>query len=106
LFSGVGLTIFLYYLSAALVLKLPPEVIARIPVELEPVLKIIWLLGVIPAMSGMGHIIAGLLIRPPREQPKLEQPENPPQLVNFAHGSVTDHTTNLLEPQKAQKAQN
>ena len=108
LFSGVGLTVFLYYLSAALVLKLPPEVLAQIPFELNPIVKIIWLLGVIPAMSGVGHIIAGLLIRPTREQPQLEQAVNQPQpqLANFAHGSVTDNTTNLLEPQKAQKAQN
>src|SRR5258705_6403937 len=31
LFSGTGLAIFLYLLSAALVLKLPPEVIAKVP---------------------------------------------------------------------------
>jgi hypothetical protein len=105
LFSGAGLTVFLYYLSAALILKLPPEVIAQIPFELDPVVRIIWLLGLLPATSGLGHIIAGLLIRPAREQPQLEQPANEPQLVSFAHGSVTDHTTNLLEPQKAQKAQ-
>src|SRR4051794_27025743 len=73
LFSGVGLTVFLYYLSAALVLKLPPEIIAQIPFELDPVVKIIWLLGLLPATSGIGHIIAGLLIRRQREQPQLEQ---------------------------------
>ncbi|HEX5875147.1 MAG TPA: hypothetical protein VFY60_10905, partial [Pyrinomonadaceae bacterium] len=35
LFSGIGLTIFLYYLSAALVLKLPPDVVAAIPFEID-----------------------------------------------------------------------
>ncbi len=93
-FSGVGLTVFLYYLSAVLVLKLPPEIVAQIPFELAPVVKIIWLLGLLPATTGVGHIIAGLLIRPQREEPKqLEQVVSPPL-------SVTDHTTNLLEPQK------
>src|ERR1044071_3791523 len=64
LFSGVGLTVFLYCLSAALVLKLPPNVIDQIPFVIDPVVKIIWLLGLLPAMSGLGHVIAGLLIRP------------------------------------------
>src|ERR1051325_11008083 len=102
LFSGVGLTVFLYYLSAALVLKLPPEIIAQIPFAIDPVVKTIWLLGLLPATSGIGHIIAGLLIRPQREQPQLEQPvvTEPPGL-NPPRASVTDHTTNLLEPQRA-----
>jgi hypothetical protein len=97
LFSGVGLTVFLYYLSAVLVLKLPPHIIDQIPFEIGPVVKIIWLLGLLPATSGLGHIIAGLLIRPQREQPKLEQPVNEPPSLNPPHVSVTDHTTNLLE---------
>ena len=96
LFSGVGLIVFLYYLSAALVLKLPPNIIAQIPFALDPVVKIIWLLGLLPATSGIGHIIAGLLIRPQPEPPKqIEQVVSPEMPM-----SVTDHTTNLLEPQK------
>ena len=95
LFSGVGLTVFLYYLSAALVLKLPPEILGQIPFEIDPVVRIIWLLGLLPVTTGIGHIIAGILIRP--------GPEPPPQIdqvVSPASFSVTDHTTNLLEPQK------
>ena len=110
LFSGVGLTLFLYYLSAALVLKLPPDVIASIPFELDPVVKIIWLLGLLPAMSGVGHIIAGLLIRPHREQPQqMDQVVSPPReltdrpIQNPVPISVTDHTTNLLDSRKAQQ---
>src|SRR5215216_3699013 len=94
LFSGVGLTVFLYYLSAALVLKLPPEIVAQIPFEIDPVVKIIWLLGLLPATSGIGHIIAGLLIRPQREQPQLQQPVSEPLVITPAPTSVTDHTTN------------
>ncbi|HKG45784.1 MAG TPA: zinc ribbon domain-containing protein [Pyrinomonadaceae bacterium] len=101
-FSGVGITIFLYYLSAALVLKLPPEVIAQIPFEVDLVVKTIWLLGLLPVTSGVGHIIAGLLIRPQPEQP---QPQQIDQVVSPPPISITDHTTNLLKPQKAQKAQ-
>jgi hypothetical protein len=96
LFSGVGLTVFLYYLSAALVLKLPQHIIDQIPFDIDPVVKIIWLLGLLPVTTGVGHIIAGLLIRPQPEPAKqIDQVISPPPEL-----SVTDHTTNLLEPQK------
>ena len=110
LFSGAGLTIFLYYLSAALVLKLPPHIVDQIPFEIDPVVKTIWLFGLLPAMSGLGHIIAGLLIRPQREQPQLDQVVSPPRelndrpLTNPMPVSVTDHTTNLLEPERIKSA--
>ncbi len=105
LFSGVGLTVFLYYLSAALVLKLPPHIIDQVPFVIDPVVKMIWLFGLLPATSGIGHIIAGLLIRPQREQPQLEQPAYERPALHSTPESVTDHTTNLLELQKAQKTQ-
>lgn len=102
-FSGIGLTIFLYYLSTALILKLPPDVIQQIPFEIDPVVRIIWLLGMLPITAGAGHIIAGLLIRPQRHQPQqLDQVVSPPRELAdtpLSHpvSSVTDHTTNLLE---------
>ena len=109
LFSGVGLMIFLYYLSAALVLKVPPHVLADIPFELDPVLRVLWLVGLIPALSGAGHILAGLLIRPARsadtdrslpEQAETTSHQEAP-VSTFAPRSVptsvTDHTTHLLE---------
>lgn len=98
LFSGIGITIFLYYLSAALVLKLPPDVVAGIPFEIDPVVRIIWLLGLLPATSGVGHIIAGLLIRPQTQPEKsLNEAYAPPhELRPPQHASVTERTTNLL----------
>jgi len=106
-FTGIGLTVFLYYLSAAIVLKLPPDVIARIPFELESVVRVIWLLGLVPVLSGMGHIVAGLLIRPtpaPAMQPSISAAtfSNDPSLPN-APVSVTERTTNLLEREPMQK---
>jgi len=93
-FSGIGLTVFLYYLSAALVLKLPPHIIEQIPFVIDPVVRVIWLLGLLPVTSGVGHIIAGLLIRPQREeQTPLVLSDRP--LTNPI--SITDHTTNLLD---------
>ena len=97
--SGIGLSVFLYFLSAVLVLKLPPDVLARIPFELEPVVRIIWLLGLLPTTAGVGHILAGLLIRPERPQtPQLNDVVSPPRELHNPRevSSVTERTTNLL----------
>ena len=105
-FSGIGLTVFLYFLSTALILKLPPEIIQQIPFEVDPVVKIIWLLGLLPLTTGVGHIIAGLLIRPGRQQQQFEPVVSPPReladtpLAHPVGASVTDHTTNLLERER------
>ncbi len=101
-FSGSALTIFLYFLSSALVLKLPPEVVAQVPFEIGPVVSVLWLLGLIPAMSGVGHIIAGLLIRP-KKAAELYEARPPEQFRDESAASyspptsVTEHTTNFLE---------
>jgi|SRR5687767_11818366 len=105
MFSGVGLMIFLYFLSGVLVLKLPPHIIEQIPFEIEPVVRIIWLFGLLPTLSGVGHILAGLMIRP-RQNLELDQPVAPPRDLTEgatttmpvpAPDSVTERTTNLLE---------
>jgi len=106
LFSGVGLGVFLYFLSTALVLKLPPEILEQISFEVEPVVRVIWLLGLLQVTSGVGHIIAGLLIRPQQQQQPLDQVVTPPReltdrpLSNPVGASITDHTTNLLERER------
>ena len=103
LFSGVALMIFLYFFSAALVLKLPPDVLAEIPFEVDPVARMIWLVGLIPALSGLGRLTAGLLIGAPRETKAVAPGPEPARLTRpdpshtFAPGSVTDHTTELLD---------
>lgn|SRR6185369_17231374 len=104
IFTGTGLTVFLYFLSTSVVLKLPPDIIGRIPFEVMSVVRIIWLLGLLPITSGVGHILAGLLIRPdPEPQPQLDQVVSPPPeltdrpVTNPIPMSVTDHTTNLLD---------
>jgi hypothetical protein len=110
LFSGIGLAIFLYFLTGALVLKLPPDFIARVPFEIEPVVRILWLVGLMPALSGVGHIIAGLLIRPdPTKpiasvEPALELSETEPT-DRVAPASVTERTTNILERQISNRRQ-
>ena len=100
IFSGIGLMIFLYALSGVLVLKLPPDWVARVPFEIDPVVRILWVLGVMPMLSGVGHIISGLLIRPdPQvELPRLNPESNDRRPIGRAGpASVTERTTNLLE---------
>jgi hypothetical protein len=120
LFWGGGLTVFLYFLANALVLKLPPDVIARIPFEIDPVVHVLWVLGLIPMLSGLGHIIAGLSIRPeparlvePAEQTplRIDPPEGAPSYDSEltvatpreAPASVTDRTTNILDRDPARQ---
>ncbi len=62
MFSGVGLMVFLYYFAGSLVLKISPADLAKIPFELEPALKMFWLVGLIPTLSGAGRILGGLMI--------------------------------------------
>jgi hypothetical protein len=107
LFSGIGLAIFLYYFTAALVLKLPPEVVAKVPFEIEPVVRMLWLIGVMPALSGLGHLLAGVLVRP--DPPAEIEPAKPAPalkerepLAYSAPVSVTERTTNLLEHERRQ----
>lgn len=105
MFSGVGLTVFLYFLSTSVIFKIPPDILGQIPFEVISVTRVIWLLGLLPITSGVGHILAGLLIRPDQEPqpPQLDQVVSPPRelpdrpVTNPIPMSVTDHTTNLLD---------
>jgi hypothetical protein len=102
LFSGIGMMIFLYYFCGTLVLKVSPEVLAKIPFELEPAVRTFWLVGLVPTLSGAGQIIAGLAIRPARVK-QIDAPIRPPEAVDFhppqrtVSGSVTERTTSLLD---------
>jgi len=118
LFWGSGLTVFLYFLANALVLKLPADVIAKVPFEIDPVVRVFWLIGLLPMLSGLGHIVAGLYIKrsPVQaiESPLRIDPETPAavegQPSHSEHNdertviggrepfaSVTDRTTNILD---------
>ena len=105
LFSGVGLMIFLYFLSSALILKLPEHIVAQAPFEIEPVVHMIWLVGLIPTLTGLGRILAGLTIRTepaPLVLPaqSVDTPEQPVPTNELPHhyepASVTERTTNIL----------
>lgn len=101
-FSGIGFAVFLYFLTGALVLKLPPDFVARVPFEIEPVVRMLWLVGLMPVLSGLGHIVAGLLVRPDPPM-EIETAKSAPVLsarepiVRPSPLSVTERTTNLLE---------
>ena len=114
-FWGTGLSIFLYFLAHGIVLKLDPDVINKVPFDIESVVRLIWIIGLVPVLSGVGHIIAGLSIKA-RAQKEIESPEQvplridpepanvsryDPELTTAAvrepPASVTDRTTNILD---------
>lgn len=113
-FSGGGLSIFLYFLFHAVELKLPADVIAQVPFAIDPVVRILWTVGLIPMLTGLGHIIAGLSIKS-SPTPEIAPPVQAPLQIDAQRpdtgrmdseltvvpagntpGSVTEHTTNIL----------
>jgi len=114
-FTGGGLSIFLYLLFHSLQLRLPADVVAEAPFAIEPVVRILWAIGLIPMLSGMGHIIAGLSIKV-RPQKQIESPNESPLRIEEQAApsfrpdpeitiastrqpptSVTERTTNILD---------
>jgi hypothetical protein len=101
-FSGIGIMIFLYYFAAALVLKLPPEWVARLPFEVPPMIHVLWLVGVIPTLTGIGRVLAGLYIGGANAK-EIKAPAEPHQPIASVPEqqrlpvSVTEHTTNILD---------
>jgi hypothetical protein len=88
-------------------LKLPENIVAQAPFEIGPVVHMIWLVGLIPTLTGIGRILAGLTIRPepaPLIQLPAQAPETPEQPTKtnelpprYEPASVTERTTNLLD---------
>ena len=114
-FTGGGLSIFLYFVTHAVQLRLPADFVAQVPFAIDPVVRVFWLIGLIPMLSGIGHIIAGLSIKPRRAR-EIETAEATPLRINApgsetarmdpestvasvreAPASVTDRTTNILD---------
>jgi hypothetical protein len=114
-FTGGGLAIFLYLIFHSMQLKLPAEMIANAPFAIEPVVRSLWAFGLIPMLSGVGHVIAGLTIKTkPKKQ--IESAEEPPLRIDDGRvfgppieserttaaipstpTSVTERTTNILD---------
>ena len=120
-FTGGGLSIFLYFLFHAVELKLPPDVIAKVPFAIDPVVRVLWTIGLIPMLSGLGHMIAGLSIsrsklkeiEPAEEMPlRIDSPpgqaiSHDPELTlataKEPPASVTDRTTNILDRDRSRR---
>ena len=115
LFSGLGLMIFLYFLSSSIVLRIPEHILADAPFDIDSVVGIVWLVGLMPALTGIGRILAGLSIRPEpldtsnnlrsaisdlRTTNELDQPNQAAQMNGpadmYEPPSVTERTTNIL----------
>lgn len=116
LFSGVGLALFLGFVGHALAGTIPPPLIDGRAFDLDSILKTAWVIGLLPAFTGLGHIIAGLTIRTKRasveEEILIESAERSPLRIDDRPAdyvkqraflntpqptTVTDRTTNLLE---------
>ena len=108
--SGAGFMLFLYFLSHAMVLRLDPDVISKVPFDIPSVVRVVWLIGLIPVLSGLGHLFAGLTIKPepkkqiefPADEPlRLDPPVTDPDLTTASARqpltSVTERTTNILD---------
>lgn len=114
-FTGGGLTIFLYVLFHSIQLRLPPDVVAATPFAIDPVVRSLWAFGFLPMLSGVGHIIAGLSIKPSRAR-EIESPEEQPLRIdsplpelNIAAASapftsVTERTTNILDREPVRRS--
>ncbi|MFN2578147.1 MAG: zinc ribbon domain-containing protein [Pyrinomonadaceae bacterium] len=114
-FSGTGLSIFLYFLFHGIVLKLDPDLINKVPFEIESVVRLLWIIGLVPVLSGVGHIIAGLSIKA-RGRDEIVSPEQTPLRIDAQQSnasgydsglttgavrepppSIADRTTNILD---------
>jgi hypothetical protein len=114
-FTGGGLTIFLYVIFHSMQLKLPPETIANVPFAIDPIVHSLWAFGLIPMLSGVGHVLAGLTIKA-RGKKQLQSADETPLRIDdgraFATAtdserttaaipstptSVTERTTNILD---------
>lgn len=108
--SGAGFMLFLYFLSHSIVLRLDPDVINKVPFDIPSVVRVIWLIGLIPVLSGLGHLFAGLTIKAapekqiefPTEAPLQLDPPMPDSDLTTASArrplsSVTERTTNILD---------
>jgi hypothetical protein len=106
-FSGVGMMIFLYVLGHYIQWRIPEEVYANAPLDLDAAIHLAWIVGVLPMLAGIGQLIAAISIRltTPRPAPVIEQkPLTTPLLdattaeeFNEPPPSVTEHTTAQLD---------
>lgn len=112
-------------------LRLSPDVIASVPFAIDPVVHMLWTIGLVPMLSGVGHIIGGLSIRSqairsgkitPQTAAELPSVEGAPLNIDSTEplrfdpevtvtnirqvpDSVTDRTTNILDRAPAVETQ-
>lgn len=106
LFVGIAMMILLFYFGDMLVLRIPPEKAAKIPLDLAQAARFAWMLGLIPTLSGIGKLLAAGFIgraAEPAGTSRGEAPQLTPAVermdfdVNAAPPSVTEHTTANLD---------
>ena len=102
----MGSACIVYFLSSSLILKLPENITAQAPFDIQSLVHVIWLVGLIPALTGVGRILAGLTIRPEPKplvdfRAQSSETSMPSTATNelphrYEPASVTERTTNIL----------
>lgn len=95
IFSGVGLGAFLYYITqAGLASGAIRSLEARTGVSgLEAIIEIVWLVALIPTMTGLGFVINGLFFGRTAEKLLKAEVEADASQPALPPTSVTEHTT-------------
>lgn len=113
LLTGAGIGALFFYLSRAAIDSgaiSDLEVLTRVR-GLGQIASMLWLLGILPALKGIGHIFYAALfapsifklaqqLKPPSTTP-LQAPPPLYSAINEAPSSVTEHTTQFFEEAKS-----
>ena len=100
-FSGIALSILLYFVSTNVTFHIPPDVVAKVPFDIDQMIRLAWLFGLIPTMAGVGRIIGGFATGRPRPEVAEAAPPVAELPAPADYVSVTEATTGLLEDRPA-----
>lgn len=109
-FSGIGLMIVFYFVARRVPFHFPPDVLEKFPFDVYAAIGMAWILGLVPALGGIGQIIGAFMIPKSSRAETTVAPEGTatsPLLDattadelyadHVAPPSVTEHTTAQLD---------
>jgi hypothetical protein len=109
MFGGVGFMVLLYVVGHFVQFRIPPDVYLQVPFDLDQAIRLAWLLGLVPVLTGLGQVVAAFMIHGTSTAPEVAaKPDTAPLLEatsaeEFAEPppSVTEHTTQQLDYEAA-----
>jgi hypothetical protein len=110
-FGGIGFMVLLYVVGHFVQFRIPPEVYLKVPFDLDQAIRLAWLLGLVPALTGLGQVAAAFMIHGTSTAPEVAaRPDTAPLLeATSAEAlaepppSVTEQTTRQLDYENAQR---